>query len=154
MTRTPPDHRPTDVAAGHEPPKQGGAMSFFGDIERLAADLYPYRWPLGLAVLIAAAAVAVFAYRRGWHHVVGRHKVASLVVAAVALAILIPAGSYLLSPLWTRVELSEASPLEIAAADPAAPVNDGSTLSGVATSPRIAATGEFHGADSLHRGSG
>ena len=40
---------------------------FFGNLERLAADLYPYRFPIGLVVLIIVAAVVYYAYRKGLH---------------------------------------------------------------------------------------
>ena len=32
---------------------------FFGDLERLAADLYPYRWPI-LFVIVAVVAAITF----------------------------------------------------------------------------------------------
>ena len=40
---------------------------FFGDLERLAADFYPYRWPIVAGILIVIAAVAILAYQRGLH---------------------------------------------------------------------------------------
>src|SRR3990172_5457585 len=89
-------------------------MSFFGDIERFAADLYPYRWPItiGLALLLAAA--IAFACRRGRHLIAWRHKLASAIITVAVLAAAIPAGNYFLSPLWERSYLEEASPLAMA----------------------------------------
>jgi hypothetical protein len=124
-------------------------MSFFGDIERLAADLYPYRWPIAVAAVLALAVIVLVGYRRGWHGVVRRHGPASAVIAGVALALIVPLGYYTLSPLWTRTELVEASPLEAAAvgAGPAE-VQQG------AAAPRVLRTGKFSGADDLHYGRG
>src|SRR3990170_8084242 len=90
-------------------------MSIFGDIEELIADLYPYRWPITIGLVLALAASLAFAYRRGWHLVMSRHRLASTVVAAAVLAVAIPTGDYLLSPLWERSHLEEASPLPEAA---------------------------------------
>lgn len=90
-------------------------MSFFGDIERFVSELYPYRWPLTIAALIFLAAVLGLGYRRGWHFVIWRHKLASGLVAVAVLAVAIPAGNYFLSPLWERSFLEEESPLAIAA---------------------------------------
>ena len=90
-------------------------MSFFGDIERFVAELYPYRWPFTIGALIFLAAVLGLAYRRGWHFVVWRHRLASGLVAAALLAMAVPAGDYFLSPLWERSFLEEPSPLAVAA---------------------------------------
>jgi hypothetical protein len=86
-----------------------------GDIERFVAELYPYRWPLTIGALILIAAVLGLAYRRCWHLVILRHKLASGLVAVALLAAAIPAGDYFLSPLWERSFLEEESPLAIAA---------------------------------------
>ena len=90
-------------------------LSIFGDIERFVAELYPYRWPLTIGALILLAAVIGLGYRRGWHLVILRHKLASGLVAVALFAAAIPAGDYFLSPLWERSFLEEESPLAIAA---------------------------------------
>src|SRR3989337_4557153 len=93
-------------------------MTMFGDLERLIAeDLYPYRWPIPIAFVLAIAAAAVFAYRTGWHMIAWRHKLATGVIAAVLLAVAVPAGDYLLSPLWERSHLEEESPLAMVSDD-------------------------------------
>jgi len=141
-------------------------MTIFGDLERLIAeDLYPYRWPITIAFVLAIAAAAVFAYRMGWHMIAWRHKLATGVIAAVLLAVAIPAGDYLLSPLWERSHLEEESPLVMASddmsgSDSATPTAEPQP-SPAATDeptppfePRVTHSGEFSGADDFHFGRG
>ncbi|HUG13665.1 MAG TPA: DM13 domain-containing protein [Thermomicrobiales bacterium] len=77
------------------------------------SDLYPYRYAIAATSIVAVALVAVLAWRRGWHLIARRHPKATLITAIVALAIAIPLGNYLLSPLWTRTTLEEQSPLAL-----------------------------------------
>jgi hypothetical protein len=86
-------------------------MSIFGDLERFLADLYPYRWPITIGLIAALAVLAWIGYRNGVHRFVWRHKLASALAAAVFLSAVVPLGNYLLSPLWERTYLDEASPL-------------------------------------------
>jgi hypothetical protein len=137
-------------------------VSFFGDLERLASDLYPYRWPITISLAVLAVLVAAFAYRRGWHRAVVRHKLASAVVAAVVIAAAVPAVDYFLSPLWERTHLEEPSPLvEAAGPDPTSapggiastpPVDDEPTVP--AFEARVTHQGAFSGADDFHFGRG
>ena len=60
-------------------------MSIFGDLERLMADLYEYRVPITVGLVLAAGLALWFAYRMGWHLIVWRHKVASGLTAVVFL---------------------------------------------------------------------
>lgn len=129
-------------------------MSIFGDLERIAGDLYPYRWPISAAVLLVIAAVLVAAYPRGWHRTIGRHRKAAVLIAVVVLAVAIPLGTYTLSPLWTRTELNEADPLLVAQAVPADTSATAVPAAGGAFQPRVASTGVFTGADDFHFGRG
>ena len=144
-------------------------MSFLGDVERFASDLYPYRWPIAIGTAILFAAVIAFACRRRWHRVLWRHKLATAVIVAPLLAAAIPAGWYTLSPLWERSHLKEASPLEAVTVDAgpagsAPPVTAPSEVpgSGVPSATpvdapfvaRITHRGEFRGADDFHFGRG
>lgn len=132
-------------------------MEIFGDIERfLSEDLYSYRWPITIGVAVAVFAGFLLAFRLGWHRSVRRHPAASAAILLATLAVVLPAGWYLLSPLWERSYLEEASPLEAAAmaantpaiadAPPVAPT--GSPL------PRLTHAGMFMGADDFHFGRG
>ena len=111
-------------------------MNIVGDLERLFAAVYPYRWLIGFTLLAAAVVVLTTALRRDWFAPVRRHSRLASVVAGAALVIILPVGYYLASPLWTRVELTEASPLTQA---------DGGT---------VVASGQFSGVDELHYGQG
>jgi len=89
-----------------------------GDLERFVAeDLYPYRIPITIGLLLGIAAAIAFAYRMGWHMVAWRHKLVTGIAAVAVLAVTIPAGDYFLSPLWERSFLEEESPLATAATD-------------------------------------
>lgn len=147
-------------------------MFIFGELERFVAeDLYPYRWLISIALMAVAAVVAYVAYRREWHLVLWRHKLASAVAAAVLIAISIPAGDYFLSPLWERSFLEEEeSPIALASG-PQDPVAAGTSTTepapGATEGPdatqrgaeapfaaRITHQGEISGADSFHSGRG
>jgi hypothetical protein len=139
-------------------------VDFFGDIERfLSEDLYPYRWPITIAVGLVVFAGFLLAFRLGWHRTVRRHPAASGAILLVTLAVVIPAGWYLLSPLWERSYLEEASPLA-AAPLPTAPATADTPATSVAPDateppaqpelPRLSHAGMFMGADDFHFGRG
>ncbi len=140
--------------------------AIFGDIEQFAVDLYPYRWPITAGLIIAVLLALYLAYRRRWHLVAWRHRLATAVVAAVLLAVAIPAGNYFLSPLWERSHLEEASPLASAAGDggptanltpipaPAATPVPSPEPTQPAFTPHVTHSGDFHGADDFHFGRG
>ena len=65
---------------------------FFGDLERVFADLYPYRWPLTFGILLVVTAVVAYGYRKGLHLVVWQHRVAVSIVGTPALAAVVVAG--------------------------------------------------------------
>jgi hypothetical protein len=148
-------------------------MSIFGDLERVLADLYPYRVPLTLGGLAVAAAIATLIVRRGWHRPtlswVDRNRLPSVVMAVVFLAVTLPTGYYLLSPLWERTTLVEASPLDSAtvanlideaSATPGAgapassgdatPTSPDTAPAAAGDGPRLLTQGAFGGADSFH----
>jgi hypothetical protein len=138
-------------------------MDIFGDIERfLSEDVYPYRWPLTLGLLLAGIAGVAVALRLGWHRALWRHRGVTLALGVPALVVVVAAGWYLLSPLWERTHLEEASPLEAAGMpmEQASPVS--SPASGTdAPSPtapafvaRATHEGMFTGADDFHFGRG
>ncbi len=74
-------------------------MSIFGEWERLAGDLEPYRWQMALGALLAVGSVATSCYRVGWPWMVRRHLRPVLVVLNLAPATLIPLGNDPRSPL-------------------------------------------------------
>jgi hypothetical protein len=127
-------------------------MSLLGNLERFVSGLYPYRWPIGIALALIAVAVLVFAARRGVHGALWRHRLLTAAVAIPLLAAAIPVGYYTLSPFWRRSHLEEASPLAAAAATPPATGQPAATVT--LFTPRVAVESEFRGADELHFGHG
>jgi hypothetical protein len=150
-------------------------MSIFGDLERFLADLYPYRVPITLAAVACAVAFAWVVGRRGWHRPVLRladaNRALSALLIVVVLAVGVPTGYYLLSPLWQRTTLVEASPLDpglatssastsgaastatvdLAASPSATPDGAGSAPTAEdSAEPALLAAGEFVGADDFH----
>jgi hypothetical protein len=131
-------------------------LTVFGEMERVLADLYPYRYvltPLGALVLAAFAFCLV---RLGLLRLVGSHRVASAALALPLLAVAVVLGNYLLSPLWERSHLQEESPLAMApavvATMPAAqPAN---AAPQAPLQPRATHAGMFKGADDFHFGRG
>ena len=115
-----------------------------GDLERFVAeDLYPYRIPITIGLLLGVTAAIAFAYRMGWHMVAWRHKLVTGIAAVAVLAVTIPAGDYLLSPLWERSFLEEESPLATASTDSVSPDDDAApaaTPVDVSPTPAPAAT--------------
>jgi len=108
-------------------------MSILGDIERLLANLYPYRLPLTILGGLAVIGVLILVRRRGWHLVARRHPRATVAILAVVIAVGAPVTWVLGSPLFIRTVLVEAPSV---------------------TSGATALMGEFHGADEFHTGSG
>ncbi len=151
-------------------------MNLIGDLERFAAtNLYPLRIPIAIALVIGVIGLVAIARRRGWFAVARRHpgRAASLLV--VALAIGLPVGWYLGSPLFIRTELIEPAPVGVAAAATVAPSMAPTPDPGMSEAPASAASaqataeptpvptpfvpiavlgGTFHGADDFHFGEG
>ena len=42
-------------------------MSTSGDLERVLADRYPYRWGFAAGIIVFLAVLTCDAYRQGWH---------------------------------------------------------------------------------------
>ena len=93
-------------------------MATFGDLERALADLYPYRWAIGAAVLVLIGAFLAFAWWRGWHRVVWRYRKPVGIVSVPLLAVTLWLGWSLGSPLFTNVTVDEAFPFAATATVP------------------------------------
>ncbi len=93
-------------------------MATFGDLERALADLYPYRWAIGAAVLVLIAAFLAFAWWRGWHLVAWRFRKPLTIGAVPVLAATLWLGWSLGSPLFTNVTVDEAFPFAATATVP------------------------------------
>ena len=60
---------------------------FFGDIERLAADLYPYRWAISAAIVIVLAVAGWYAVRTGCHMLLWRFRKPAVIVGVPLLVL-------------------------------------------------------------------
>jgi hypothetical protein len=116
-------------------------MGFFGDLERFFVDvIWPVRVPLAI-LLVAGMALFVFiAWRRGWFAVARAHPRPVVIGLVLFIAVAGPLGWVLGSPLFTRTELVEETPVAVAA-----------STGGTATT---LSTGQWQGADDFHFGSG
>jgi hypothetical protein len=96
--------------------------------------------------------------RRGLVRLVWRHRLAAVAVGVPLLVVSIVAANYLLSPLWQRSHLEEASPLAMTAPAAEAQSSQASQMtsaSGAMTfEPRKTHLGMFKGADDFHFGRG
>jgi len=151
-------------------------MEIFGDLERaFASTLYPLRLPLALLAIAGAVTLLWIARRWGWLAAARRHPARSVSAITVVLAVALPLGWYLASPLVIRTELQELPPTLAGAGDPPTPrpsVRAASPLPtvvrGAAETPAIPAatpdptpdptplvrSGTFTGADDFHFGRG
>jgi Electron transfer DM13 len=153
-------------------------LNIFGQLENfIADDLYPYRYVITPLAILAVVAALYAAYRLGLHLVLMRNKIATAVIGVPLLVVAIVAGDYLVSPLWERSHLEEASPLVAAEtstggsgaanasvadsedkddADKPEQASSSGATSGSTTGfePRIVQTGEFTGSDDFHFGRG
>ena len=86
---------------------------FFGDLERLAADAYPYRWPITAGVVLGLAALAAFAYRMGWHRRVWRYRLPVAIVSLPLMGLAIFVGYELGSPLFINKTVVEELPFAV-----------------------------------------
>jgi hypothetical protein len=87
-------------------------MGFLGVFEEFFSEtVYPYRYPVGIVVVIAIVAGAYLAWRLRWHQVLWDHRYLSAAVGAPVLLVMSFGGYYTLSPLWERSTLCEDNPL-------------------------------------------
>jgi hypothetical protein len=112
-------------------------MSFIGDIERLLAQLWPFRVPIAIGLLVVLVIALFTAYRRGWHRVAARHPRSTLTAVVIALVVGLPVAWVLGSPLFIRTELTEEPPAVAAGSE-----------------ARVLLEGELVGADEFHFGMG
>lgn len=146
-------------------------MESIGDIANdVARALYEFRLPVAIASVGLAVLAVVVAYRLGWIAAARRHPRRSGAVAAAILALSLPVGWYLGSPIFIRTSLVEPPPSvvpatsavasAVASIDPApsVPPARSPTAPPSPTStpfvPKTVATGEFRGTDDFHFGSG
>lgn len=128
-------------------------MELLGDLERVfATSLYPLRVPIAIGLVIALLVGAMVARRRGWFAAARRHPARTTVLVVALLAVGLPVGWYLGSPLFIRTSLVEPGPG--ASTGPPATAAPASAAAGTLPPSGGARSGEFTGADEFHFGSG
>lgn len=127
-------------------------MDFIGDLERaFATTLYPLRVPIAIALVLGLIGAVWLARRRGWFAAARRHPGRTSLLVIALLAVGLPTGWYLGSPLFIRTSLVEPAPAAISSAVPSA-----IPAAPIPTVPPLALerSGMFTGADEFHFGSG
>jgi hypothetical protein len=150
-----------------------GVFEVFGELEKFVSELYPYRYVITPLLIFAAVAAAYGAYRARLYRPVVEHRLLSTAIGVPLLIGALFAGDYLLSPLWERSRLDEASPLA-SVPTRTEPMNDGDLMpvtepmddgdmmpvameevaAPTPIQPGITASGMFKGADDFHFGRG
>ncbi len=142
-------------------------MPSIGDLANdIARTLYELRVPVAIGSFALAILAGLVAYRLGWLAAARRHPRRTVALAAAVLAVTLPVGWYLGSPIFIRTSLVEAEPAVVPSA-PATPsavpapsvVPTGSptappTPAPTPFAPNTVATGEFNGTDDFHFGHG
>jgi hypothetical protein len=149
-------------------------MAWLGDLGSfILGSLYANAVPATVVGAALAIVVVRLALRRGWFERARRHPVRSAAVVAAALAVALPVGWYLASPLVVSAEIDEPAPIvasrpsPVPTAPPAsrppdstpAPASHGPDLTTPPVAsptpvPPLALSGAFHGSDEFHFGRG
>lgn len=149
---------------------------FFGTLERIAADLYPWRWPILAAILVIGVATTYYAYRREFHLVIWRRRKLAAIIATPLLIVFGFLAWGLGSPLFIDETVEEEFPFAHTAIVP-----EGMEMKDIEMTMAVVAAmddepmteampeimmeeeadvavklkeGSFRDADSFHRGSG
>lgn len=84
---------------------------FFGELERFGSEfIYPNRWIILPIIVVLIVGALAAAWRMRLYRPLIDHKYITAGIGIPLLAIAIPVGWYLLSPLWERSFLEEAAP--------------------------------------------
>jgi len=130
-------------------------MPSIGDIANdIARTLYEFRIPVAIGSIAVAVLAIVVAYRLGWIAAARRRPLRTGLVAAVALAVALPLGWYLGSPIFIRTSLVETGPSVAATPTVSAVPSIAPTPAAPPFTPTTLASGEFSGTDDFHFGTG
>ncbi len=144
-------------------------MPSIGDVVNdIARTLYELRVPVAIASVALAILAAIVAYRLGWLAAARRHPRRTGSLAAAVLAVTLPVGWYLGSPIFIRTSLVEAEPTVVLGAAVAPSITPSAVSApsvvpiGSPTAPPTPAlfvastikSGEFRGTDDFHFGHG
>ena len=138
-------------------------MSILGDLgSAVLGAAYSFRVVIAIAAVAVAVALAITARRRRWLGRARRHPLRSAAILIPTLAIALPVGWYLASPLILSTTIDEPAPIAAATGSPsvsprasvAPSVSESVVPAPSATRAPIALAGAFHGRDDFHFGRG
>jgi hypothetical protein len=137
-------------------------VSFLGDLgSAILAAAYTYRIPLAIGAVILAIALGVVVRRCGWLDRVRAHPRLTAAILVPALALALPIGWHLGSPLVLSTAIDEPAPIAAPTAAPASPATSSvpsaaawPTAGPSATPVPLALAGSFRGSDEFHFGRG
>ena len=138
-------------------------MSILGDLgSAVLGAAYTYRLAIAIAAAVVAVALAIAARRGRWLGRARRHPLRSAAILVPTLALALPLGWYLASPLVISTTIDEPAPIAAATASPTVtPPASSSPLAPRSVAPAPSATrspvalaGAFHGSDDFHFGRG
>jgi electron transfer DM13 len=133
-------------------------MEWIGDLERaFAGAIYPNRVAVALAGVAILVAVALVAWRRRWDLAARRRPRLATALTVLALAVALPVGWYMGSPLVISNTIDEPPPVAATAPSSAAVATVPAatqTATPAPTATPITRTGTFRGADEFHFGRG
>jgi len=160
-----PSTMPQSIAAAGD-----DSVNVIGDLERaFAAAIFPNRGAIAIVSIVVIAGIALVALWRRWDRPVRRHPRATGLILGIVLAVTIPVGWYLASPLFLSTTVDEPPP--VAAVEPS-PTPQASASDEPSASPEpamsaspsqspvptpaalIQRVGSFTGADDFHFGRG
>jgi Electron transfer DM13 len=137
-------------------------VSIPGDIgSALLGAAYTYRIPLAIGAVVIVAALAVVARRRRWLGTARAHPRLTVAVLVPTLALALPIGWYLGSPLVLSSAIDEPAPIAAPTTVPVRPIS--TTAPPASQSPTVrpsvapaplALAGSFRGSDDFHFGRG
>lgn len=132
-------------------------------LEPITSRLYDWRIEIAIGSIVVFVVLAVLAARLGWLDAARRHPIRATTLAVAFLAVALPVGWYMASPLLYTTSLVEAAPTGRPATaaptiEPTASAPPASTASTAPSptpfEPITLASGEFTGTDEFHFGRG
>ena len=93
-------------------------MPTFGDLERALANLYEYRWFIGVGVILFSAGIVALVLRQGWHRYMWEHRVPFAIGGAPLVLVGLFLTWSLASPLFINVTVEEEFPFAAQAVVP------------------------------------
>jgi hypothetical protein len=137
-------------------------VNILGDLgSAVFGAAYTYRVVIAIAAVVIAVALAIAARRGRWLSRARRHPLRSAAILVPTLALALPVGWYLASPLVLSTTIDEPAPIAAAGTPKVNPPASSAPSAATSAAPAPSATrsplalaGAFHGSDDFHFGRG